>query len=95
MIYDHAGDVRDPLKQDLTLDFCRNLNRVISILTETHNNHDQMRHIRNNWLVPIFFPPGDSHTKGLLVLLHLGLEDVIDVNTDLNGSLCPLRLLRL
>ena len=31
---------------------------------------------------PIFFPPGDSHTKGLLALLHLGLEGITEVNTD-------------
>ena len=30
----------------------------------------------------IFFSPGDSHTKGLLVLLHLGLEGVTEVDTD-------------
>ena len=36
----------------------------------------------------IFFSPGDSHTKGLLVLLHLVLEGIIEVDTDLKG-LCP------
>ena len=30
-------------------------NKVISILTETHINHDQIHHTRNNWLGPIFF----------------------------------------
>ena len=61
----------------------------ISILTETHINHDQIHHqihiIRNNWLGPIFFSPGDSHTKGLLALLHLGLEGVTEVDTDPKG----------
>ena len=33
----------------------------------------------------IFFSPGDIHTKRLLVLLHLGLEGVTEVNTDLKG----------
>ena len=63
-------------------------NKDISILTETHINHDQIHHqihIRNNWLGPIFFSPGDSHTKGLLVLLHLGLEGVTEVDTDPKG----------
>ena len=41
-----------------------------------------MHHIRINWLGPIFFSPGDSHTKGLLFLLHLGLEGVTEVDTD-------------
>ena len=31
---------------------------------------------------PHHFPPGDSHTKGLLVLLHLHLEGFTDVDTD-------------
>ena len=34
---------------------------------------------------PIFFSPGDSHTKGLLVLLHPGLESVTEVDTDPKG----------
>ena len=34
----------------------------------------------------IFLPPGGSHTKGLLVLLHLGLEGVTKVDTDPKGS---------
>ena len=31
---------------------------------------------------PIFFSPGDTHTKGMLFLLHLGLEGVTEVDTD-------------
>ena len=38
------------------------------------------------WLLgPIVFSPGDSHTKGLLVVLHLGLEGVTKVDTDPKG----------
>ena len=33
----------------------------------------------------IFFSPGDSQTKGLLVLLHLGLEGVTEADTDPRG----------
>ena len=56
IIYDHIGGIRDPLKQDLTFEFCRNWNKVIlSILTENHINHDQIHHIRNNWLGCNFF----------------------------------------
>ena len=36
-------------------------------------------------MVPIFFSPGDSHTKGLLVLLHLGLEGITEVDSDTKG----------
>ena len=31
---------------------------------------------------PVFFSPGDTHTKGMLFLLHLGLEGVTEVDTD-------------
>ena len=65
-MYDHIGGIRDPLKQDLTLEFCRNQNKVISILTETHINHDQIYYIRSNWLGSNFFSLGDSHIKGCL-----------------------------
>ena len=56
-----------------------------SELAETHINLDQIYQIRSNWLSPIFFSPGNSHTKWLLVLLHLGLEDVTKVATDSKG----------
>ena len=91
MIYDHVGGIRAPLKQELPREFCRNQKKVISILTETHIDHDQMHNIRSNWLSPIFFSPGKSHTKVLLVLLHLGPAGITEVDTDL----CPLRLLPL
>ena len=60
-------------------------NKDISILTVSHINHDQIYHqihIRNNWLDPIFFSPGDNHTKRSLVLLHPGLEGITEVDTD-------------
>ena len=95
MMYDHVGSIRDPLKQDLALEFCRNQNKVISILTETHINHDQIHHIRNNWLGPIFFSPGDSHKKGLLLLLHWVLKVSLRLTLIQKGRLCPLRLLPL
>ena len=34
---------------------------------------------------PIFFSPGDTHTKGMLFLLHLGLEGITEVDTDPKG----------
>ena len=87
MIYVNFGDIRDPLKQNLSLQFCRNRNKDVIILTETHINLDQIHHIRNNWLSAIFFSLGDSHTKGLLVLLHLRIEGVTDVDTGPKGRL--------
>ena len=81
MIYDHIGGIRDPLKQDLALEFCRNQNKVISILTETHINHDQIHYIRNNWLGSNFFSLGDSHTKGCLSCFIWDLK----VDTDAKG----------
>ena len=62
MIYANAAGFKDPLKKDLVLEFCKNQNKDFSILTETRINHDQIHYIRNNWLCPIFFSPGDSHT---------------------------------
>ena len=82
MIYDNFGGIRDPLKQNLALQFCRNRNKDVNILTETQINLDQIHHIRNNWLDAFFFFLGYSHAKGLLVLLHLYLEGVTEVDTD-------------
>ena len=33
----------------------------------------------------IFFSPGDSHTKGMLFVLHLGLEGITAVDNDPEG----------
>ena len=85
MIYENFGGIRDPLKQNLALQFCKNRNKDVSILTEAQINLDQIHYIRNNWLGAIFFSPGDSHTIGLLVLFHLGLEGVTQVDTDPKG----------
>ena len=52
------------------------------MLTEFHMNHDQIHHVRNNWLGAIFSSPEDIHTKGLLVLLNPPLEGVTEVYTD-------------
>ena len=85
MIYVNVGGIRDPLKQDLALEFCRKQNKYISILTETHIKHDQILHIRNNWLGPIFLSSGSSHTIGLIAQLHPGLQGVTEGDTDPKG----------
>ena len=77
-----VGGIRDAVKQDLVLEFCRNQNKDISILTETHINQDHIHQIRNNWLGPIFYSSGGTFTKGILVLLHPGFDHVSDIDTD-------------
>ena len=52
----------------------RKPNKVISILTGAHINHDQIHHTWKNWLGLIFFSPGDIHKKGMLFLLHWVLK---------------------
>ena len=92
MIHDNFGGIRDPSKQNLALQFCRNRNKDVSVLTETLINLDQIHHIKNNWLGAIFSSSGDSHTKGLLVLLHLGLEGVTEDDTDPKGRLVSFKV---
>ena len=60
------------IKELLALEFCRNQNKVISILTETDISHDQIHHIRNNRLSSNFFSL--SHTKGCLSCLIWDLK---------------------
>ena len=91
MIYANVGSIRDPLKQDLALDFYRKQKKYLSILTETRIKHDQLLHIRNNWLGPIFLSPGSSHTKGFIAQLHPGLEGAAEVDTDPKGIFCVLQ----
>ena len=85
MIYANVSSIRDPLKHDLALDFYRKPNKYISILTETHIKHDQILHIRNNWLGPIFLSPGSSHTKRFIAQFHPGLEGATEVDIDPKG----------
>ena len=95
MIYDNVDGIKDPLKQDMAPPFCRKRNKYITILNETHVNHDQIHHqihIRNNSLSPILFSPGDSHTKGFLVLLHPGLEGITGVDTDPKGGVVSFKV---
>ena len=82
----------DPLKQDLALDFYRKQNKYINILTETHIKHDQILHIRNNWLGPIFLSPGTSNTKAFIAQLHPGFEGVTEVDTAPKGRFVPFKV---
>ena len=85
MLYASVGGIRDPMKQEITLEYCRNQNKDICILSETHINHEQFLQIRNNWLRPFFFSLGDTFSKGILILLHPGFPDVTEIDSDPNG----------
>ena len=43
-------------------------------------------------MYPIFPSPGGSRTKGLLVLLHLGLEGITEADTDSKGMFLSLKV---
>ena len=92
MIYANVGCIRDLLKQDITLEFCRTQNRDNSILTETPINHDKIHQIINNWLGPIFLSPRNIHRKGLFGQFHPGLKGVTEVDTDLKGTFVPFKI---
>ena len=51
--------------------------------------------IRNNWLGPIFFAPGDTFSKGILILLPQALMMSQMLTQIQKGGLCPLKLLPL
>ena len=79
------------IKELLALEFCRNQNKVISILTETHINHDQIHQIRNNWLGSNFFSLGILTQKDACPA-SFGTWRLTLIQ---KGGLCPLILLPL
>ena len=89
MIYANVGCIRDPLKQDLVLEFCRKQNRDNSILTETNINHDKIHQIIKNWLGPIFTQ------KDCLVSFIQVLKESLRLTLIQKGDLYPSRLLSL
>ena len=89
MICANVGCIRDPLKQDIVLEFCRKQNRDNSILTETHINHDKIHQIINNWLGPIFTQ------KDCLVSFIQVLKESLRLTLIQKGDLYPSRLLSL
>ena len=93
--YDNVCGIADRLKQHLALESCRNQNKGISILTETHINHDQTHHIRNYLLDSIFFSTGYSHTKDCLSWFIQVLKVSLRLKLVQKGGLCLLRLLPL
>ena len=90
-MYDYVGGIRDHLIEDLALQFCSNQSKVISNVTETQINHDQIRHIRNNWLGLIFFSPRDSLTKNGFPCFLWVLKVPLRLTMIQKGRLCPVR----
>ena len=95
ILYANVGGIRDPAEQEIALEFCRSQNKDISILTETHIGQEQFHQIRNNWLGRIFFAPGDTFSKGILIFLHPGFEMSQMLTQIQMGDLCPSKLLPL
>ena len=89
MICANVGCIRDPLKQDIVLEFCRKQNRDNSIITETHIKHDKIHQIINNWLGPIFTQ------KDCLVSFIQVLKESLRLTLIQKGDLYPSRLLSL
>ena len=85
MLYANVGRIRDPVKQETALEFCKSQNKDIYILAETHIGNEQIHQIKNNWLGPILISPGHTFSKGILILLHPGFPDVTEVDSDPNG----------
>ena len=77
MIHVNVVHIKDPSKQDLSLEFCKNKNKSISILTESHINLDQIQHIKRHWLAPSFSLL-ENHSDGLPVMLHPDHTDHAD-----------------
>ena len=91
MLYANVDGISDPLKQDLALEFYRSQNKDICILSETHINQEQTHQIRNNWLGQFFFSSGETHSKGMLVLLNPGFDDNTGIDTDPKGRFVSFR----
>ena len=74
------------MKQEIAIEFYRSQNKDICIFGETRIGQEQIHQIRNNWLGPIFFALGNTFSKGMLILLHSGFDDVTtDVDTNPKG----------
>ena len=95
MIYDDVGAIRDLFKQNLALEIRKNQNKVISILTETYINHDQIHHIKNKWLGPIFSLLEIVTQKDCLSRFIWVLKVSPRLTLIQEGGLHPLRLLLL
>ena len=48
MLYANVGGIRDPVKQETVIEFCKSQNKDICILTKTHIDNEQIHQIKNN-----------------------------------------------
>ena len=94
MIYTNVGDITDPLKEDLALEFYRKQNKYISILTETHIKHDQILHIRKNWFLSFSLLEVVTQKDLLLSFIRV-LKVSLRLTLIQKRDLCPSRLLSL
>ena len=92
MLYANVGGIRDSEKQEIAIEFCKSQNKDICILAETHIGNEQIHKIKNNWLGPVLISPGDTFSKGLLILLHPGFPDVTEIDSDPNGRFISFKI---
>ena len=90
MIYGRVGATRDPLKQELAPEFCQNQKKTSLFQLKLISTMIKYTIARNKTL--IISSPGDSHTKGMLFLLHLSLEGVTEVDTHPKGRLVSFKV---
>ena len=83
------------MKQEIAVEFCRSQNKDSSILAESRIGPNQIHQIENKWLGPIIFAPGDTFSKGILILFDPGFDDSQMSTQIQKGDLCPSRLLPL
>ena len=95
MIYVNFGGIRDPLRQNLTLQFCRNGNKDVSILNETDINLDQIHQIKMIDWTPSFSLLEIATQKDYFFCFIRVLKVSLRLTLIQKGVLCLLRLLPL
>ena len=95
MLYANVGGIRDPVKQEIILEFCRNQNKDICISSETHINHEQIHQITNNCQDPFFSLLEIPFQKVYLSYLIQALLMLLRLTQIQKGDLCPSNLLLL
>ena len=95
MIYVNFGSIGDPLRQNLTLQFCRNGNKDVSILNETDINLDQIHQIKMIGWTPSFSLLEIATQKDYFFCFIRVLKVSLRLTLIQKGVLCLLRLLPL
>ena len=84
-IHVNFGGIRDPSKQNLALQFCRNRNKDVSILAESHINLDQTHHIRIFWVLKVSLRLRLIQKRGFSPLRLLSLMTEFSVFMSFQG----------